>query len=147
MIPPQVSDTLASLGTHAPARGAVIAVFMASVFLSFIATFWLGYKGFKQFTPETKKWMAGFFEQGTTQSSTRLVGIISFFIAVLMTSVVIIAMLVGSWLGVNQLASPSGAMASLIGVLIGMLFANACVALGLRKPGDASGDAPAGTTT
>lgn len=142
----QVSDTLAVMNTQAPVRGLTIAIFMAAVFVSFIVTFWLGYRGFKQFTPETRKWMAGFFEQGTSQSSTRLVGILSFFVAVLLVSIVVVAMLVGSWLSVRELAAPSGAMTGLIGVLIGMLFANACVALGLRKPGEASGDAPAGTS-
>lgn len=139
-----VLDSVAAAHTRGPTNGLMIAVFTAAVLVSFIGTFALGYRGLKRFEPETRRWLAGFFEQGTTQSSTRLVGILSFMAAVFLTFIVVVAVLVGSWLGVNELASPSAAMAALIGTLIGMLFANACVALGLRKPGEASGDAPPG---
>lgn len=101
---------------------------------------WLG-----SLDDRARRWIAGFFEQGTVQSSTRLVGILSFVTGVCMCAGVVIALIVGAWLKVLALANPSPSFTTLLTVAIGILFTNGCVALGLRKGGEAANDPPTDT--
>jgi hypothetical protein len=74
----------------------------------------------------TRSFLANFFRQGTSESSTRLVGILSFFAAVGLAFYMVI---VGKT-GAGDVT------------VLGLTFANACIALGLRKSPDAEGGSP-----
>lgn len=62
-------------------------------------------------------WLRGFFEQNTPQSSTRLVGILSFLAATTLAFYMVMA----DKTGAGQVAT------------LALLYTNACIALGLRK--------------
>src|SRR4051812_25298727 len=109
----------------------IAALFTALAVAVIVAAFVVLYRGFKRFEPGTRRWIAGFFEQGTAQSSTRLVGILSFAVATILCAFIVVAVVVGSWLGVPALAAPAGTLTGLLIAVLGLLFANACVALGL----------------
>lgn len=138
MIP---ADSLAvPIGTRP--NGLVVALFTAIALAAVVASMVVLYRGMKRFDPATRRWLAGFLEMGTSQSSTRLVGVLSFMFATMLCAMIVVAVIVGAWFNVPALANPAGTLTGLLIAVIGLLFANACVALGLRKPGDI---APAGT--
>jgi hypothetical protein len=100
------------------------------------ATVW---RGLKSLDDRSKRWVAGFLEQGTAQSSTRLVGILSFMMAALLCWIIVVAVLIAAWVGGDArkaLYEPSGLMTTLLISTLTLLFANAGVALGLRKGTD-----------
>lgn len=83
-----------------------------------------------------RTFIANFVRQDTAESSTRLVGVLSFLLASALTTALVIVVVVAAWKGGadrKNLYDPSTALTTFMISMVTVLFANACIALGLRK--------------
>ncbi len=97
-----------------------------------------------------RHFIANFFRQGTDESSTRLVGILSFMMAAATACFMVIACVIAAWIGGEthkNLYDPSPSLTTFMIATIGLLLTAAEVALGLRKAPDAEGGAAAPAPT